>query len=337
MGDQVRPERIAQLVREEESFLICGHVRPDPDCVGSQLALSHALRKMGRGAEVWLADRVPDNCLFLAGSSSVHQGDAPLREHRVAFVLDTPKPERLGRIAERVLRIPVIVNIDHHPSNTLWGRYNWVDPKASATSEFIQLLIHEMGIEIDREIATCLYAGILTDTGRFCYSNTSPSAHTMAAELLRYGANPEEVSRHIYGSSRIQKIRLLARVLQGLRVDDDGALAWVRITREMYGECGASTEDADGFVNYARDINGVRVAVLLEEMPGREHTRVSMRSQDSRIDVNEIAARYGGGGHHAAAGAVIPGRLEHVEEKLLGEIREAVRRAQHGDRISRGK
>lgn len=330
MRDEGGVGGIVSLLAERQSVLICGHVRPDPDCIGSQLALYHALRKMGRDAEMVLADRVPDNCLFLPGSGEIRQRVAEPRPHGAAFVLDTPRPERLGSCAEDVARIPVVVNIDHHPSNILWGTHNWVDPSASATAEFIYLLIRELGLAVDAPIATCLYAGILTDTGRFCYSNTTPRAHQIAAELLRCGAAPQVVAEQIYGSDRIQKMRLLARVLGGLRIDERGVIAWVRITRGMYEESGASPQDTEGLVNYARDIAGVRVALLLEEMPDGKSVRVSMRSRDPRVDVNAIAQSYGGGGHRAAAGALIPGELEHVERQLVGRVRDEIGRLPGG-------
>ncbi|MCX6356930.1 MAG: bifunctional oligoribonuclease/PAP phosphatase NrnA [Candidatus Aureabacteria bacterium] len=313
---------VAALVRGGTSFLICGHVRPDPDCIGSQLALARGLSRLGKRSELWLADPVPENCRFLPGSERIRTPSADGRAFDAAFVLDTPRPERLGVIADLVRGMPVTVNVDHHPSNTRWAAHNVVDPHAGATAELIHALLAELGVSTDRDIAVCLYAGLLTDTGRFCYSNTTPGIHRMAAELIEAGVKPEKIAENIYASARIQKIRLLARVLATL--ERDGALAWIRLTQAMYRESGASPEDAEGFVNYARDLEGIRVALLFEEGADGGSTRVSMRSRDARINVDRIAGRYGGGGHGAAAGAVVPGRMEDVERRVLDDVRNAL-------------
>lgn len=318
----------AGLLRGHRAFLVCGHVRPDADCIGSQLALAAALVRMGKTAEMWLSDAVPENCLFLPGSSRIRvPGDADAPSGDLAIVLDTPNPERLGRIAERVLAMPGVVNIDHHPSNIRWGRVHWVDPGMSATAEFIYLLIKELGVTIDRDIAVCLYAGILTDTGRFCYSNTTPFTHRVAAELVERGADPREIADRIYAAHRPRKMRLLAKVLEGLRVDPGGEFAWLWITPGMYAETGAGPEDAEGFINYARDLAGVRAAALFEETPGGKGVRVSLRSRDAAIDVNAVAARYGGGGHQGAAGASVAGSPGDVERRVCDDVRDAISRA----------
>lgn len=333
INDRAKGE-IAQLVKDNRSFLICGHVRPDADCIGSQLALYIALKRLGRRAEVWVEDEVPHTCLFLPASGEIRHSKPIEGKFDVTFVLDTPNPERLGRFAGHVSKMPVMVNIDHHPSNIRWGRYNWVDPRASATTELIYILLKEMGVEIDLELATCIYTGIITDTGRFCYSNTTVFTHRLAGEMLQCGVSPAKVSDRLYAQNRPVKIKLLGQVLSSLRIDDGGSLAWVWIRREMYDKTGAKSQDAEGFINYARDMEGVKVAVLLEEQTEGNHVRVSLRSRDSRIDVNKIAERFGGGGHAAAAGALIEGTDREVEDKLLDDIRRTIAREGVSVRIS---
>lgn len=321
-------QSIARLVRGNRAFLICGHVRPDADCIGSQLALASALGRIGKTTEVWLADPVPENCRFLPGSARIRvPGDGGPAGGDLAIVLDTPRPDRMGRVAARVCAMPGVVNIDHHPSNIRWGSLPWVDPGMSATAELIFLLVKELGVGIDRDIAVCLYAGIVTDTGRFCYSNTTAFTHRVAAELVESGADPHEVAERIYASHRPQKMRLLARVLGELRVDPGGEFAWLRITPAMYAETGAGPEDAEGFVNYARDLAGVRAAALFEEADGGKGIRVSLRSRDAAVDVNAVAARYGGGGHQAAAGASVAGDPGDIERRVCEDVRDAIARA----------
>jgi phosphoesterase RecJ-like protein len=332
MIDERVPPGIIHLTRERESFLICGHVRPDADCIGSQLALSRALTSLGRRPEIWLPDAVPANCRFLPGSEAIRKPGASARAFDVAFVLDTPRPERMGPIAAAVMEVPEVVNVDHHPSNINWASHNWVDAGAAATAELIYLLMKALGVPIDLDTATCLYTGIITDTGRFCYRNTTPFTHRMAGELLAIGLSPEAVADRLYAQNRPEKMRLLGPVLGTLSLHEGGALACVWIKREMFERSGALPEDTEGFVNCARDLAGVKVAVLLEEQPDGKGVRVSMRSRDSLIDVNTIAAHYGGGGHRAAAGALIPGDPKQIERRLLDDVRTAIARARDEER-----
>lgn len=320
------PRAVARLLREHESFVICGHVRPDADCVGSELALARALVRMGRRVEVWLPDRVPANCRFLPGSGAVRPPRPSADGFDAVVVLDTPRPERTGGAAAAVRGAARTANIDHHPSNERWAGVNWVEQGAAATAELVFLILQELGARIDAGIATCLYAGLTTDTGRFSYGNTTPFTHRLAAELLDRGVDPEAVSDRLYAQNRPEKLRLLAPVLGTLRVELSGALAWVRIGREMFARSGAVPEDTEGFVNCARDIAGVKVAVLLEEQADGRGMRVSLRSRDGRIDVNRIAAAYGGGGHRAAAGALIRGAPGKIERMVLGDVRKALRK-----------
>lgn len=332
-----KEKEIAALIGDGASFLISGHVRPDADCIGSQLGLYLALTKLGRKAEIWMADEVPYTCRFLPSSGVIRAPRGPATNFDTALILDTPKPDRLGTVADAVAGIRVRVNIDHHPSNVRWGTHNWVDAGASATAEFVYLLLDEMAVAIDKDIATCLYAGIMTDTGKFCYSNTTAFTHRVVSELLSRGVSPSEVSDNLYCRNRPERIKLLGMVLGSLRIDEGGELAWVWIRRDMYRKSGARTQDTEGFINYARDINGVRVAVLFEEQPAGGRVRVSLRSRDRRLDVNRIAARFGGGGHAAAAGALIEGDPEGVEERLLGVIRDEISRNRDEERLSPGE
>ena len=327
-----KEKEIARLIERARSCLICGHVRPDADCVGSELALYIALGELGKEREIWMADDVPRTCRFLPFSGEVRMPrDAP-PDADVAIVLDTPTPERLGRAAAAVGRMRAVVNIDHHPSNSRWGTYNWVDSGASATAEFIYLLVRELGVEMDERIATCLYAGILTDTGRFCYSNTTPFTHEVAGDLLRCGVSPPRVAEMLYFRNRAEKVRLLGLVLGSLKLEAGGRIAWLWIRREMYAMSGAESQDAEGFINYARDIDGVRVAALLEEQEGKKAVRISLRSRDGLVDVNGIARRFGGGGHAAAAGALVSGDPAEVERRLIGELRKALGRTGEKER-----
>jgi phosphoesterase RecJ-like protein len=274
---------------------------------------------------MWLPDKVPPSCLFLPGSADIRSDESSAPPADLAVVLDTPRLERLGRLADYARSLPVAVNIDHHGSNVSWGAHNWVETGASATAELIYLLLRELGVAVDLDIATCLYAGIITDTGRFCYSNTTPFTHRIAGELLRCGVSPHSTAEKLYAQNRPEKMKLLGEALSGLSVDESGGIAWLRITAEMYEKSGANSEDADGFINYARDLVGVKVAVLFEESPDRAGVRISLRSRDGRIDVDKIARKYGGGGHPAAAGAMIQGQPQVIEGRLLDDVRGAIR------------
>ena len=315
--DEIR--EIAKVIKENESFFITSHIRPDGDSIGSQLALKRILEKLGKEVTIANHDFVPKIYDFLPGKESIKQELPENREIDVAFVLDSPELSRLESTAEAIKKAKVIINIDHHLGNKRFGKYNYVDTKASAVGEEIYELTKVMGFEIDREIALCLYVGILTDTGSFRQSNTTHRTHEIVADLMKIGdLKPAQITHQVYETQFPAAIKLLSMTLNTLERSEDGRIAWMTITDEMFKETGTTTAETENFINYVRSVRGNEVAILFTEML-QEEIKVSFRSKD-RGDVNSIAKIFGGGGHLHAAACTIKGDLKEVKKKVLAEV-----------------
>jgi phosphoesterase RecJ-like protein len=313
-------EQIAGLLRSESRFLVLTHYRPDGDAVGSQLALFILLKDLGKQVEAWNDDEVPSKFRFLPQSAVVTRPPAAPKDFDVVIAIDTSNWQRVGTAAQRIGKKKHLVNIDHHISNDKFGDINWIVPEAPASGQIAYDLIKRGGFKLTREIATCLFAAISTDTGSFTYANTSADCLRVAAELVQTGINVGEVCRHIYESYPYARLQLLQMALADIKLTHNKRVAYYWVTNEMYEESGAKREDTEGLIDYARSIEGVYVAVLFEEQPEPGKVRISLRSKHPKVDVNSIARRFGGGGHREAAGARISGETHEIEAKVLAAI-----------------
>ncbi|MCU0650968.1 MAG: bifunctional oligoribonuclease/PAP phosphatase NrnA, partial [Candidatus Omnitrophica bacterium] len=218
-----------------------------------------------------------------------------------------------------------VLNIDHHISNTGFGQVNWVDPKASCACELVWRLYKKMRLPISKEAAVCMYAGILTDTGSFRYSNTNSETHKITAELISKGINVPEVYRNIYGNVPYEDLKLLSRILPTMQRSADGSFVWFEIRKELLaGREKICFDLSENILNFARSLKGVQVVVLFKEnfaTPGE--VRVNFRSQGA-VDVNDVAQKFGGGGHKTASGATIAGRLPDIKRKVLSQVKRAL-------------
>ena len=312
-------KKIAEVIKENKSFFITSHIRPDGDSIGSQLVLKYILERLGKEVTIANHDSVPEIYDFLPGKESIKQELPKNKEFDVAFVLDSPELSRLGNIAEIIRRTKVIINIDHHLGNERFGKYNYVDIEASAVGEQIYELTKLMGFEIDREIALCLYVGILTDTGSFRQSNTTFRTHEIVADLMKIGdLKPAWIIHQVYETQLPSTIKLLSMTLNTLERSEDGRIAWMTITDEMFKEAAATKAETDNFINYVRSVKGSEVAILFTKLAEGE-VKVSFRSKSS-VDVNRIAKTFGGGGHLRASACTIKGDLKEVKEKVLTEV-----------------
>ena len=319
--------QIADLLRTENAFLVLTHYRPDGDAVGSQLALAILLKNLGKQVEAWNDDEVPAKFRFLPNSDLVRRPPAEPKDFDVVIAIDISTWPRAGNAAQRIGKKKHFVNIDHHVSNEKFADINWIVPEAPACGEIVLELIKRGGFTLTREIATCLFAAISTDTGSFTYANTTAGSLRAAAELVQTGINVGEVCRHIYESYPYARLQLLQMALADLKLMHNRRVAYYWVTNEMYEESGAKREDTEGLIDYARSIEGVSVAVLFEELPEAGKIRISLRSKNPRVDVNSIARRFGGGGHREAAGARITGQPHDIEQKVLAAISTALNEA----------
>jgi len=320
-------QRIARELQHGRRVALSTHINADGDGCGSEAALARMLAQRGMAVHIVNPTPWPDLFDFLLADDvedrSADGADA-LRDIDLLIVLDISDVKRLGGLADRVrgLKVPRLV-IDHHiPSDDRAGDVILTDTKACATGELVYDLACELGFEITPRIAKSLYSAILTDTGGFRFSNTTPRCHAIAADLLAVGVDPEELYQRVYASSPAGRVRLLAEVLQTLGVDEHKGLAWLSMNAGAMERYQVRQEDLDGIVEHARSIAGTRMAVFFRDL-GHGKVKASFRSTGG-VDVNAFARKFGGGGHARAAGALIPGALDDVRERVLAAARQVL-------------
>ena len=298
-------ERVAAELRDGDRFLITTHEGPDGDALGSLLALHQLLGQMGKDSVMFLAAKefpLPLEYRFLPLTDVFHEAPADVADRTLVFLdcgnIDRMPVDFLQRGGTRIL------NIDHHHDNTLFGTINLVDTSASCTAEIIWRLAKLLDLRITLEIATALYVGLITDTGKFMYENTDPNSHRMAAELIEAGVRVDEIYRRLYERVPIEKAKLVARAIENIERFDSGRLALTYLSREDYAATGASDLLTEGIIDHVRALDGTVVAGVVRDKTegGRTARKVSLRSSDGTVDVSAIAREKGGGGHMRAAG-----------------------------------
>ncbi|MFH1594540.1 MAG: bifunctional oligoribonuclease/PAP phosphatase NrnA [Candidatus Omnitrophota bacterium] len=314
-------DRIIGALKSSKRSVITAHVNLEGDSLGSQLAMANLLKCLGKKPVIIDDDEVPEIYRFLPGAKLVrHVSDYNNEKFDTAIVLDCPNLRRTGRVKGIVEKAKQVINIDHHVSNEGFGNLIWVEKNASSVGEMIYTLFKELSCEITKETALYLYISILTDTGSFNYSNTSGATHRIVSELLGCGIEPYEVSKRVYENKTLGEIRLLAKVLSGLNVTADGRIAYIAVRKEDLEHTKTRPVSCENFVNFARSIKGVEVAVFFRENISKKGLlNVSFRSSGN-VDVNNIAASFGGGGHKNASGCVIEGQFEGIKKRVLNRI-----------------
>src|SRR5437868_8193785 len=319
-------DEIRQVLREHQRFAILGHVRPDGDALGSQLALALSLEQLGKDVRVWNEDGMLEKYSFLPRAELLTKSPARAHHVDVAIALDTAIQNRLGTALAAVRSAKIWINIDHHLSNPGYGNIAYVDPSAPATAEIVFRLIKSQGLPFNRDIAENLYAAISTDTGSFQYPKTSAHTFEIAAELIRTGLDVGHLSQQLYENYPRRRLELLRELLRDMRFQQKDRVASFSLTLKAAAELGVLPEDNEGLIDHLRAVRGVIVAIFFEEL-AEGKVRVSMRSKDEAVDVCAICQKFGGGGHTLAAGARIRGSLAEVEEKVLEEVREVLKRS----------
>jgi phosphoesterase RecJ-like protein len=316
-------KEIAKAIGKYNNFLITSHINPEGDSLGSQLALAGLLRSLGKGFAIVNNNKVPDHYRFLPGADMIQDKvDINGEGFDAAIVLDCPNLKRTGRVKGMVKKAGYIINMDHHVSNENFGDLNWVAKDASSTGEMIYMLYKALGSGITREIALSLYISILTDTGSFNYNNTSSVTHEIISELMGYGIEPYNVAESVYGNKTLRAMKLLGKTLLGLKLAADGKIAYASVRRADFRRTKTAPHDCEDFVNFARSIKGVYVALFFrEDTKKRNQFHVSFRSR-KKVDVNRVASHFGGGGHAAASGCVLKGSFESVRARVLKRVRD---------------
>ncbi len=312
-------EEIGRALREHQRFAVLGHVRPDGDALGSQLALALSLKELGKNVLVWNEDGMLEKYSFLPGAKLLRKPPSVPEDVDVAVALDTAIQNRLGTTLAAIRSAKIWINIDHHPSNPGYGDIVYVDSTAPATGQIIFDLLKNQSLPLTREIAENLYVAISTDTGSFQYPNTTAHTFELAAELVRAGVDVGCVSQQLYENYPRRRIQLLRELLATMRFEANGRVASFSLNLNLARQLGVLPEDNEGLIDHLRAIRGVVVAVFFEELP-EVKVRVSMRSKSERVDVRAICEKFGGGGHVLAAGARVRGTLEEVKSRILEAI-----------------
>jgi phosphoesterase RecJ-like protein len=306
-----------------DDFLILSHIDPDGDAVGSSLGLAWAIRPTGKRVTVANDSPLPANLRFLPGWEEVRLAREVPGPFHAVFVLDCSSLDRVGQPALALIAPDAAVAcVDHHAGTDGFGDPRLVDIEASATAELIHDILHACGLPIGPEAAACLYAGIASDTGAFRFQNTTPHVLRLAADLVERGADPSRTALSLFGRKSPASLRVLGLALASLESRASGKVSVLTISRAMFDQAQAAPEDADGIVQYAQSVNGALIGVLIQETAPGE-VRISFRS-DGTVDVNDIAGRFGGGGHRNAAGARLRGDLAVVRESVLSALEQAV-------------
>ncbi len=312
-------EVVAEL-RKRPAFVMVSHVKPDGDTLGAGLALGIALKKLGKRVHYFQQDAVPRNLRFLPDTEFVSRDvPADLPADTLWVFGDMSDTARAGEFLPKLAR-ENILDIDHHLGNSHFGALNYVLPHECSTGTCVVHLLRGLKVDIDKDIATCLLTTIMTDTGGFMHSNTTPEVLTLSAELMHLGANKEQITEEIFANKRLAALKLLGRALNEAQAEHDGRYIWSFVDEAMLAECGADGEDTEEIVNHLRSVEGVEVSALFKDYDG--DIRVSLRSS-GRVNVQAAASRLGGGGHFRASGLTfvgsLPDAVRAVDEALVAE------------------
>lgn len=314
-------QQTAQFLLEHDDYLIVSHVQPDGDAVSSTLGVGWLLSRLGKKFTMINEGPIPKrmNSLWHAGEIINMSEHKPERSFSRIICVDCADFQRVGKTRELFSEEAIIVNIDHHPTNDRYGAVNLVLPEAAATAEILFDLIHRFDVEWDEQVAAAIYTGLLTDTGGFRYSNTSPKVLNIASELLAYGVNGPELAETLLEEMTLPQMKVLVSALNTLRMTEDGKIAWVHVTPQHMVESEAMNDDLEGIVNYPRNIQGVEVGILFKTLESGA-VKVSLRSA-GKVDVAALAQSFGGGGHVRAAGCRIEGELDEVISRVVEQVK----------------
>jgi phosphoesterase RecJ-like protein len=281
-----------------------------------------ALRDLGKNVVCWNQDPVPDKYAFLDPDKLVQ---TPRRGQQFDTVIatDCASYERLGKTGKAITQRKLLINIDHHLSNTRYGDVNWISAREASSGELIYRLLKTAGWKITPQIADCLFTAVSTDTGSFQYSTTKPVTYHTAGELVKLGANLEQICDEVYQSYPLSRVRLLKHVYNNFRLTDENQVAYLWLKQKDFARTGADRSDTEGLIDHIRAIAPVIVAIVFEEIEPNV-TRISLRSKDTKINVNEVAAIFGGGGHSAAAGARIVGSPLSTQRRVIAAVKKAL-------------
>ena len=304
--------QIRDEIMRRQRFLLTSHARPDGDSIGSQLAMAFALDALGKSVRIVNADAAPEHYQDFPGMDRIEIAPSAAAEVDAVIVMECSDLSRAGVAG---LERQFLINIDHHAGNRMYGAVNWHDESAAACGEMVFDVIRELGVPLSLEIATHIYLAILTDTGSFHHSNITPRTFDICRQAVEAGVNPAAMARRVFDSNSFGKLKLIGALLDSMELLDDGRLAVLYMDDAMLDACHCTNNDTEGLINLPLTAREIQAVVFFKAGP-RDEVRVSMRSKYD-VDVRQVAASFGGGGHKNAAGFTVTGSLAEVRPRIL--------------------
>jgi phosphoesterase RecJ-like protein len=295
-----------------QRFLLTSHARPDGDSIGSQLAMAFALDALGKSVRIVNADAAPEHYQDFPGMERIEISSSVAADVDAVIVMECSDLSRAGVAG---LEKQFLINIDHHAGNRMYGAVNWHDESAAACGEMVFEVIRDLGVPLSLEIATHIYLAILTDTGSFHHSNITPRTFDICRQAVEAGVNPATMARRVFDSNSFGKLKLIGALLDSMELLDDGRLAVLYMDDAMLDACHCTHNDTEGLINLPLTAREIQAVVFFKAGP-RHEVRVSMRSKYD-VDVRQVAASFGGGGHKNAAGFTVTGSLADVRPRIL--------------------
>lgn len=317
------PEEIKLLILEAETIALCAHVNPDGDTVGSVLALKMGLEQLGKKVDAFCQDKIPGSLSMLRGAESFRLPETAADERfDLLIAVDVSDKGRLGTCSMLLDKARILAQIDHHGTNPCYAGVNSVDPHATATGLLIKQQLDVMGVQLDVEMAKCLYAAIATDSGNFAFNSVTDEAFEVMADLMRAGLSLSEMNRRLFRQREKAQVLLMSRALNSLQFHMDGCLTAMTLSLEDFAQCQALPEHADTIVNMGLDMQGVQMALLARET-AQGKIKMSLRAvEPARVD--GVAAHFGGGGHAQAAGCTLDGPLDVAAARVISAMKKAL-------------
>jgi bifunctional oligoribonuclease and PAP phosphatase NrnA len=311
--------QIRDEIMRRQRFLLTSHARPDGDSIGSQLAMAFALQALGKQVRIVNADPAPEHYQEFPGMDRIEISAATSADVDAVIVMECSDLTRTGVAG---LEDQFLINIDHHAGNRMYGAINWHDESAAACGEMVFDVIRELGVPLTLEIATHIYLAILTDTGSFHHSNITPRTFDICRQTVEAGVNPATMARRVFDSNSFGKLKLIGALLDSMELVDHGRLAVLYMDDAMLHACNCTNNDTEGLINLPLTAREIQAVVFFKVGPQAE-VRVSMRSKYD-VDVRQVAAAFGGGGHKNAAGFTIAGSLAEVRPRIVELLVQAI-------------
>ena len=311
--------QICDEITRRQRFLLTSHARPDGDSIGSQLAMAFALQALGKQVRIVNADPAPEHYQEFPGMDRIEISATASADVDAVIVMECSDLTRTGVTG---LENQFLINIDHHAGNRMYGAINWHDESAAACGEMVFEVIRELGVPLTLEIATHIYLAILTDTGSFHHSNITPRTFDICRQTVEAGVNPATMARRVFDSNSFGKLKLIGALLDSMELVDHGRLAVLYMDDAMLHACNCTNNDTEGLINLPLTAREIQAVVFFKVGP-RAEVRVSLRSKYD-VDVRQVAAAFGGGGHKNAAGFTVAGSLDEVRPRIVDLLVQAI-------------